>query len=436
MESIEPRLLKIDNEDFRALFTPQLLKLRDLFAKRNYEIRIAGGAVRDLLMNIRPADVDFASTATPTQMKEMFEEENIRMLHKRGEEHGTITCRIHEAENFEITTLRIDVVCDGRRAEVKYTTDWQLDANRRDLTINSLFLDLHGNVVDYFGGIADIESRRVAFVGDARQRIQEDYLRILRYFRFFGRISNTPEHEADTIQAIIDNKDGMAGISAERIWTELKKIVVGRMADIVVKSMIEQCQLQKYLGLPENCNLNRFQKVFTRFPKCVEPMTMIACLCEEEEQIASFHKMTKLSNDERLLGEFILRERNAAIENLDNNDWWIDRIVDLEVRPGHENQLDRLRLRLDQLARSVLADEERIQMIEKFVAPQFPITGKVLIDSKKVHQGPHVRNVLFYLFDLWKASRFTETRETLLEHAGDADIPDLSKDKKSKSPKR
>ncbi|KAK6010383.1 tRNA nucleotidyltransferase/poly(A) polymerase family protein, partial [Ostertagia ostertagi] len=123
-----------------SLFTPQLNILSNLFKKNNYELRIAGGAVRDLLMGIRPADVDFATTATPTEMKELFEREEIRMLHKRGEEHGTITCRIEDAENFEITTLRIDLVCDGRRAEVQYTTDWQLDANRRDLTINSLFL--------------------------------------------------------------------------------------------------------------------------------------------------------------------------------------------------------------------------------------------------------------------------------------------------------
>lgn len=101
---------------------------------------MAGGAVRDLLMGQLPSDVDFASTATPTQMKELFEREQIRMINKRGEEHGTITCRINDTENFEITTLRIDTVCDGRRAAVKFTTDWKLDAFRRDLTINSLFL--------------------------------------------------------------------------------------------------------------------------------------------------------------------------------------------------------------------------------------------------------------------------------------------------------
>ncbi|PIO73817.1 tRNA nucleotidyltransferase/poly(A) polymerase family protein [Teladorsagia circumcincta] len=137
---------------------------------------------------------------------------------------------LFKKNNYE---LRVDLVCYGRRAEVQYTTDWQLDANRRDLTINSLFLDLDGNVIDYFGGIGDIEKRRVAFVGNAVQRIQEDYLRILRYFRFFGRISESTQHDAETLKAIKENSQGLAGISAERIWTELKRIVVGRMADHV-----------------------------------------------------------------------------------------------------------------------------------------------------------------------------------------------------------
>jgi tRNA nucleotidyltransferase (CCA-adding enzyme) len=103
-------------------------------------------------MGINPVDVDFATTATPTQMKEIFEREKIRMYNKNGEEHGTITCRINDKENFEITTLRIDEVCDGRRAKVIFTTDWETDAFRRDLTINSLFLGKFflGNVITVF----------------------------------------------------------------------------------------------------------------------------------------------------------------------------------------------------------------------------------------------------------------------------------------------
>lgn len=134
-------------------------------------------------MDITPADIDFATSATPQQMIDMFEKENIRIINMRGERHGTITPRINDEENFEVTTLRIDVKTDGRHAQVEFTTDWLLDANRRDLTINSMFLGFDGKVYDYFFGYDDLMNRRVMFVGDASNRIQEDYLRIMRYFR-------------------------------------------------------------------------------------------------------------------------------------------------------------------------------------------------------------------------------------------------------------
>lgn len=136
-------------------------------------------------------------------MKQMFQQENIRMINTNGERHGTITPRLNDEQNFEITTLRIgmcmpvvwlnsschlaffaDVLTNGRHAEVQFTTDWQLDAYRRDLTINSMFLGFDGTVYDYFNGYEDLMQRRVRFVGEPSQRIQEDYLRILRYFRW------------------------------------------------------------------------------------------------------------------------------------------------------------------------------------------------------------------------------------------------------------
>lgn len=144
-------------------------------------------------MNITPHDIDFATTATPKQMIEMFEKENVRIFNLNGAKHGTITSRINDEENFEVTTLRLDVRCDGRHAEVEFTTDWLLDANRRDLTINSMFLGFDGKVYDFFFGYEDLQNRRVVFVGDASNRIIEDYLRILRYFRYvrlFGAGSN------------------------------------------------------------------------------------------------------------------------------------------------------------------------------------------------------------------------------------------------------
>lgn len=177
---IDPIIIKLDTPEFRSIFTPELEVLTSLFKKYNYDLRVAGGAVRDILMEKVPHDVDFGTTATPEQMKDMFNKEEIRMLNTKGEKHGTITARINDKDNFEVTTLRIDVVTDGRHADIEFTTDWKLDANRRDLTINSMFLDFEGNVYDYFYGYDDLKNKKVAFVGDAGTRICEDFLRILR----------------------------------------------------------------------------------------------------------------------------------------------------------------------------------------------------------------------------------------------------------------
>ncbi len=207
------KIEKLNSPEFEKIMTADLKYLFELFKNYSYELRIAGGAVRDLLMGKLPHDIDFATTATPDQMKEMFQTENIRMINTNGEKHGTITVRLNEKENYEITTLRIDIVTDGRHAEVQFTEDWRLDSNRRDLTVNSIFLTSNGEIIDFFNGYEDIKMRRIRFVGEPNKRIQEDYLRILRYFRFYGRICMNPDsHDNDSLVAIKDNSNGLESI--------------------------------------------------------------------------------------------------------------------------------------------------------------------------------------------------------------------------------
>ena len=161
-------ITKFSSPEYQSLFTPEFQTLINIFSKNGYELRIAGGAVRDLLTGKMPHDIDFATTATPQDMIEMFEKENVRMINNNGEKHGTVTCRINDKvckmtyhllhlfshtefvifnddpwqlkENFEVTTLRVDIRTDGRHAEVEFTKDWIKDAERRDLTVNSMFL--------------------------------------------------------------------------------------------------------------------------------------------------------------------------------------------------------------------------------------------------------------------------------------------------------
>lgn len=310
-----PLVKQVKTEAFRSIFTGELRTLIDLFRKYDYELRLAGGAVRDILMSIEPKDLDFATTATPQQMKTMFDTEEIRMINAKGEKHGTITVRINN-QNFEITTLRIDTVTNGRHAEVEFTTNWLLDANRRDLTINSMFLDFDGNVYDYFYGCEDLEKRRVAFVGNAATRIQEDYLRILRYFRFYGRIATEPNnHDELILKTITDLGSGLQRISGERIWSELQRIILGNYALEIIEVMLK-CNLGEYCGLPPEPNLEEMRKVYKglneldcgNFP----PIHIMTALLRTKDDVTRMHARLKLSAFERDSAYFITEHRDKV----------------------------------------------------------------------------------------------------------------------------
>lgn len=270
----------------------------------------------DLLQGKVPADIDIATTATPSEMKEMFQKWGIPMINMNGEKHGTITPRVNSKISFEITTLRIDEETDGRHAKVKFTQDWELDANRRDLTINSMFLDFEGNVYDYFYGYEDLKQKRVAFVGNPSERIKEDYLRILRYYRFYGRIADTPDnHEAFTIDAIRENIEGLANVSGERIWMELKKTLMGKYGSELLLNLLQQGAAQ-YIGLPADPSTKEFIRV-TSTSLNPQPITMLAALLNTPEDAVKLHERLKLSAAERDLAFFLVQNREAMKQELD-----------------------------------------------------------------------------------------------------------------------
>ncbi len=168
-------------------------RLQRVFALLNAdggEGRVVGGAVRNSLMGLPVSDIDIATTLTPDAVTERAKASGSKAI-PTGIEHGTVTLVI-EGKPFEVTTLRTDVETDGRRAKVAFSTDWQADAERRDLTINALYMNSKGEVVDLVGGLGDIEKRNIRFIGDAATRIAEDYLRILRFFRFFCSLRLRP----------------------------------------------------------------------------------------------------------------------------------------------------------------------------------------------------------------------------------------------------
>lgn len=186
------------------------------------EARVVGGAVRDMLAGRAVADVDFASPLSPDEVMARAKKAGLKVI-PTGLAHGTVTV-VAAGRGFEVTTLRRDVETDGRHARVVFTNDWQADAARRDFTFNAMSCTQAGEVFDYFGGRDDLSAGVVRFVGVPRQRIAEDYLRILRFFRFFARYGRMAP-DAAVLDALSAGKQGIKALSPERIWDELKKIL-------------------------------------------------------------------------------------------------------------------------------------------------------------------------------------------------------------------
>ncbi|XP_059925480.1 CCA tRNA nucleotidyltransferase 1, mitochondrial [Gadus macrocephalus] len=401
--------MKLKTCEFQSLLSEGLNAVAGLFEKHQFELRIAGGAVRDLLSGKRPEDVDFATTATPEEMKRMFQAAGIRMINNKGEKHGTITARLHN-ENFEVTTLRVDVQTDGRHAEVEFTKDWEKDAERRDLTINSMFLGLDGTLYDYYNGYEDLQNRKVRFVGSAEQRIQEDYLRILRYFRFYGRVVPEPgDHEPETLDAIRDNASGLAGISGERIWVELKKMVVGNHAGHLLELMYD-LGLVQYMGLPPDGDIEEMKRVWQNAKdSSPKPMTVLAAFFHRPEEVDKMDLRLKVSKEEKTLAQFLVKHRRELHKCPDNPDSltpFTDFIID-------SRELDS-KLKVCELLK-YQGEARLLAELTDWSTPRFPVSGHDL-RRLGVTSGKEIGSTLQELRDVWKRSRYQMDKEELLSH--------------------
>lgn len=221
------------------LFSGPVARLLDVLDADGEETRIVGGAVRNALLGHEPGDIDFASTALPEVTTRRAKAAGFHVV-PTGIDHGTVTVLV-DHHPFEVTTLREDIETFGRHATVKFGRDWRKDAERRDFTINALAVDKAGVVHDHVGGLADLAARRVRFIGDAGARVREDYLRILRFFRFHAGYGEG-EPDAEALAACLAERAGLERLSRERIRAELLKLLAGRRA-------ADACALMAGLGV-------------------------------------------------------------------------------------------------------------------------------------------------------------------------------------------
>ena len=252
------------------------------------EIRYVGGCVRKVIKKENVDDIDLATNLTPSEVCEALKNKQIS-YYETGIEHGTITAIIDEYK-YEITSLRKDVSTDGRHAEVEFSLDWKEDASRRDFTINSIYADGDGNLFDPFNGKKDLEEGYINFIGNAEKRIQEDYLRILRYLRFYLNYSNH-KHQPEIIKNIKKNIDGISNISSERLIDELKKIT----------------------------SSNGFLKIF----KDKESLELLEIIFPQLKNIQNFKKLNSYASNNFLKIDFIFLISLLIIDGTDNADYFL-----------------------------------------------------------------------------------------------------------------
>ena len=251
LEKISEKIKNLSN-------TPQLKKIFDSIISYSEisEIRFVGGCIRKILNNEKVDDIDLATNLKPSEVSEVLKNNQID-YHETGIKHGTITAVI-DNKKFEITSLREDVSTDGRHAHVKFSKDWRNDALRRDFTINSIYSDREGNIFDPFSGKEDLENGYLKFIGDGDKRIKEDYLRILRYLRFFISYSKH-RHNPETLKIIKKNIEGISQLSKERLLDELKKIVT---PDNLIKISKDKQTLDLFkIIFPELIHIDIFSKI-------------------------------------------------------------------------------------------------------------------------------------------------------------------------------
>jgi poly(A) polymerase/tRNA nucleotidyltransferase (CCA-adding enzyme) len=280
------------------------------------EARVAGGAVRDTLAGRPVADIDLATPRRPVQVVEALTQAGIRAV-PTGIEHGTVTA-VSGGRGFEVTTLRRDVQTDGRHAVVDFTGDWQADAARRDFTMNALSMTRDGAVFDYFGGIADLRAGVVRFVGDPATRIAEDYLRILRFFRFHARYASGPPDSA-AVAAIRAGVPGLSRLSAERVWSELTRILAAPDPREAVALMTELGVLAAVM--PEGADPARLARVVAAGAPA-DPLLRLAALLAGDP--AAFAARLRLSTADR---DRLTALRNAPLAQPDADDATLRRLL-------------------------------------------------------------------------------------------------------------
>lgn len=367
-------------------FTDAEHKLNAAFSAQGRSLWLVGGAVRDFLMGVECKDKDFATDATPDEQIAIYEAAGFRYI-PTGLQHGTITA-IVDGELFEVTTFRTESDHDGRYATMTFTRNIEDDLGRRDLTINAMALSFDNVLIDPFGGQADLEAKRVRFVGNADDRIREDYLRVLRWMRFHQRLANGTPFDPETVEAVKRNAAGLQGISVERIWGEMSKALTYPNA-LALFDLLDETEAGKYMGLTKGSYY-----WMTLVPEVTrDPVSIIAGYVRSSIELQA--TIWKWSSTET--------KQAMAIVKL------LDRVLDPEVQ--------RWLVAVDGYRPYDVAEAARMlgypTDIETWAVPDFPVKGGDLI-ARGMKPGPEMGAALRRMREEWAKGGYQSSKSDLM----------------------
>ena len=395
---------------------PDTTRLFDTLKKGGHTVRFVGGCVRDSIANRPVSDIDLATDAVPDKVLEVLGEAMIRAV-PTGIEHGTITA-IPDTRSFEITTLRKDVETDGRHASVEFTKDWFEDASRRDFTFNALSADPDGTVYDYFGGLGDLKAGRVRFIGDAMERVVEDYLRILRFFRFQAHYAKT-DPDPNALAACRAGAPDVETLPGERIWAELSRTLIAPKPGPVFQLM-EDIGLLRLL-LPVGRSVKRMEALAaleTMVSSAPDQVRRLAALLQlnhgEASKIAA---RLRLSRDETHRLDDLIASRGVSSAGM--KELALRRML---YALGREQFCDLILLDwADQIAMNATEAAQSVQgwwytwdTASLWEPPEFPLVGNDVMEMG-VEEGPKVGQILDDIEEWWVEQAFQPDREACLD---------------------
>ena len=356
-----------------------------------YKAYFVGGCVRNTLLNIETTDIDIATSAHPKKVLEIMENAGLKVL-PTGIEHGTVTV-IADKRNYEVTTLREDIETDGRRAKVKFSKSIFEDAKRRDFSINAIYCEQDGSILDPLKGIADIAGKRIKFIGDPHTRIKEDYLRILRFFRFLALFDNEDENHEIEIAALNDLRDGLDTVSAERKSDEILKLFAAPNLKYSIFLMEKSNICSKIFDACDYENLKNLKKFEDRLEVAPCATRRLAAYTDDDLK-SNLRFPNKLVKAHKVLREEAKGQKDAA---------------ELSYRYNEKLALDII------LLRSSLHGTEPsgnvFSRIKLGSVSKFPVKSA---DLTEYFSGPKLGEVLTCLEQKWIESDFTLSKERLL----------------------